>query len=103
MLLACVFDRAGQLMEAQRWEITEQYKAPWKRFFDRAPDPPVYLIALPSLNFHPEKKIEYPADATNGEGVWWRGHGTSKVVKWLGPHCHMGLGVPRRGSQQEDH
>lgn len=48
LLLACVFDRAVQLMEAQRWKITEQYKASLKRFFDRAPDPPVYLKVLPS-------------------------------------------------------
>lgn len=48
LILACVFDRAGQLMEAQRWKITEQYKATMKRFFDKAPDPPAYLLVLPS-------------------------------------------------------
>ena len=48
LLLACVFDRDGQLMEAQRWKITEQYKATMKKFFDRAPDPPVYLLVLPN-------------------------------------------------------
>lgn len=48
LLLACVFDRDGQLMEAQRWKITEQYKATMKKFFDRAPDPPVYVLVLPN-------------------------------------------------------
>ena len=47
LLLACVFDRDGVLLETQRWRITVQYKAVLKRFFDRAPDPPVYLLVLP--------------------------------------------------------
>eukprot|EP00435_Cladocopium_sp_Y103_P056607 s238_g19.t1 len=47
LLLAMVFDRPGKLLEAERWRITEQYKSPMKKLFDRASDPPVYLLALP--------------------------------------------------------
>ena len=48
LLLACVFDRKGGLLETQRWRITEMYKSNMKRFFDKALDPPVYLQMLPS-------------------------------------------------------
>lgn len=82
LLLACVFDREGSMLETQRWRITEQYKAVLKRFFDRAPDPPVYLLVLPRDPKELSKVLwDRTFDQDESPAIWAKGAALMEIGK----------------------